>query len=210
MVLRVMAVLRIAFAALAGYTLVFAAQRAVTAPNGIGIVDFFSYFTILSNIAATVVLAVGGVALLFGLRGVPDAVRGAVVAYMAVTGLVYAVVLQAAQEGQLVPWIDDVVHRLLPAFVLVDWLVVPPRRRVTYAAVPYWLVFPGAFVAYSLTRGAIVHWYPYPFLDPRVDGYLHVAAESFIVALAIAVICLAVVWLGALARRAAPDSYRAL
>jgi len=43
-----------------------------------------------------------------------------------------------------------------------------------------------------------------------VDGYLHVAAESFIVALAIAVICLAVVWLGALARRAAPDSYRAL
>jgi hypothetical protein len=98
----------------------------------------------------------------------------------------------------------------MPAFVLVDWLAVPPRRRMDYAAVPYWLAFPVAFATYSLIRGPIAQWYPYPFLDPRVDGYLHVAAQCFVIALVIGVVCLAIVRLGNLARRAAPDSYRAL
>jgi hypothetical protein len=210
MALRIMAVLRLAFAVLAAYTLGFAADRAATPPAGTGMADFFSYFTILSNCAATVVLAVGGVALLLGRRGVPDRVRGAAAVYMVTTGLIYAVVLQADAEGQLLPWIDDVVHRLMPAFVLVDWLAVPPRRRMDYAAVPYWLAFPVAFATYSLIRGPIAQWYPYPFLDPRVDGYLHVAAQCFVIALVIGVVCLAIVRLGNLARRAAPDSYRAL
>ena len=58
-------------------------------------VSFFSYFTILSNISATVTFAVGGIALLLGRRGVPDGVRGAVTCYMSVTGIIYAVVLRA-------------------------------------------------------------------------------------------------------------------
>lgn len=211
MALRIMAVLRLAFAALGGYTLAFAANRAATPPRGIGMIDFFGYFTILSNCAATAAVAVGGVTLLMRTRrGVPDRVRGAIVAYMTITGIIYAVVLSTDQEGQLLPWIDDVVHRLLPAFILVDWLAVPPRRRMDYTVVPYWLIFPVVFVTYSLIRGPIVRWYPYPFLDPRVDGYLHVAAQCFVIALAIGVICLLVVWLGNVSRRAAPDSYRAL
>lgn len=210
MALRIMAVLRIAFAALGAYTLGFAADSSATAPNGTGLDNYFSYFTILSNCAATAVLAVGGVAVLLGRRGVPAWLRGAVAAYMTITGVIYLVVLQADAEGQLLPWIDDVLHRLLPAFVFVDWLAVPPRRRVDYGVVPYWLVFPVAFLVYSLVRGPVVQWYPYPFLDPRVDGYLHVAAETFVIAFAIGVICLGIVWLGDLARRAAPDSYRAL
>ena len=210
MALRIMAVLRLAFAALGGYTLGFAAHSAVTPPDGTGIVNFFSYFTVLSNCAATVVLAAGGVAVLLGRRGVPGRVRGAVAAYMTVTGVIYLVVLQADAEGQLLPWVDDVLHRLLPAFVFVDWLAVPPRRRVEYAVVPSWLVFPVVFLAYSLVRGPAARGYPYPFLDPRVDGYLHVVAETFVVALVICVICLLIVWLGGLARRSAPDSYRAL
>lgn len=210
MALRIMAVLRLAFAALGAYTLGFAANAAATAPTGTGLVNYFSYFTILSNCAATVVLAVGGVALLRGRRGVPARVRGAVVAYMTITGVIYLVVLRADAEGQLQAWIDDVLHRLLPVFLFVDWLLVPPRRRVEYGAVVYWLVLPVVFLVYSLVRGSIVQWYPYPFLDPRVNGYVHVAAETFVIAFAICAICLLVVWLGDRARRAAPDSYRAL
>ena len=211
MALRIMAVLRLAFAALSAYTLGYACNSASTPPVGVGTADFFSYFTILSNIAATVVLALGGFALLRGRRSrMPDRVRGAVVAYMTITGIVYAVVLQPGQEVQLQPWIDDVVHRLMPAFVFVDWLAVPPRRTMSYSVVSSWLAFPAAFVLYSLVRGAVVHWYPYPFLDPRVDGYLHVAAESFVIASSIVLICLVVVWLGGFARRAAPDRHRAL
>jgi len=196
------AVLRLAFAALAAYTLAFACNRASTPPQGVGTLNFFSYFTILSNMAATVTLAVGGVALLLGsVPGMPDGVRGAVTAYMVVTGIIYAVVLQQMQDGQLLAWIDDVVHRVMPVVVFVDWLAVPPREKQPYPTLWYWLLFPLAFVPYSLIRGHFVNWYPYPFLDPREHGYAHVAFECCVIAVVIAAICVAIVWLGRQAGR---------
>lgn len=190
------AVLRLVFAALAAYTLGFACNRAATSPKAIGTLNFFSYFTILGNCCATVVLGVGGVAMLLGRRGVPDGVRGAVTCYMVVTGIIYFVVLQADQAGQVAPWIDDVVHRIMPVVVLVDWLVVPPRVLQSYKILRYWLIFPIAYVTYSLIRGHFADWYPYPFLDPRGRGYGHVALECCLIALTIVAICLVVVWLG--------------
>jgi hypothetical protein len=198
LVTPIIAVLRLGFATLAGYTLGFAANSASTPPRGVGTVNFFSYFTILSNASATVTLAVGGVALLLGRRGMPDGVRGAVASYMSVTGIIYAVVLRAdAQEtGQVAQWIDDIVHLVMPIVVFVDWLAVPPRVKQRYSIVGYWLVFPIAFLVYSLIRGHFVDWYPYPFLDPRGRGYAHVAVECTLVALVILGVCLLVVWLG--------------
>jgi hypothetical protein len=199
---QIVAVLRLGFAALAGYTLGFACNRASTPPTGVGTVNFFSYFTILSNISATVTFAVGGIALLLGRRGLPDGMRGAVTCYMTVTGIIYAVVLRpdAEQAGQLAQWIDDVVHLVMPIAVFVDWLVVPPREKLRYSIVRYWLLFPVAFVTYSLIRGHFVNWYPYPFLDPRGRGYAHVAVECCLIALVIVGVCLAVVWLARLLR----------
>ncbi len=33
-----------------------------------------------------------------------------------------------------------------------------------------WLIFPVVYVVYSLIRGPVADWYPYPFLDPNLDG----------------------------------------
>lgn len=195
-------VFRLAFAALGAYTLGFACNTASTPPNGVGTLNFFSYFTILSNISATVMLAVGGFALLTGRRaGFPEGVRGAVTSYMVVTGIIYAVVLKQDAEGQVVAWVDDMLHQVLPIVVFVDWLVVPPRESQRYSIVRYWLLFPIAFTAYSLIRGHYVNWYPYPFLDPRRNGYAHVTVECCVIAVAIVAICLALVWLGRLMGR---------
>ena len=201
-VAQIVAVLRLGFAALAGYTLAVACNRASTPPAGVGTANFFSYFTILSNISATVTFAVGGIALLLSRRGLPDGVRGAVTCYMSVTGIIYAVVLRAdaEQAGQLAQWIDDVVHLVMPIAVFADWLVMPPREALRYSIVRYWLPFPVAFVTYSVIRGHFVNWYPYPFLDPRGRGYAHVALECCLIALVIVGVCLVVVWLGRLLR----------
>jgi hypothetical protein len=198
----IVAVLRLAFAALGAYTLAVACHRASTPPLGVGTLNFFSYFTILSNVSATVVLALGGAALLLGRRGVPEGVRGAVTVAMVVTGVIYAVILQQQEAGQVAAWIDDVVHRIMPAAVLLDWLVVPPRSRQPYSIVRYWLLFPLAFAAYSLIRGHFLNWYPYPFLNPGPRGYAHVALGCFLIALVIVAVCLAVVCLGRLLRGA--------
>lgn len=195
------AVLRLGFAALGGYTLGYACNVASTPPKGVGTVNFFSYFTILSNISATVTLAVGGFALLLGRRGMPDGVRGAVTCYMSVTGIIYAVVLRPDEAGAIEQWIDDVVHLVMPIVVFADWLVVPPRERPSYSILRYWLLFPVVFVVYSLVRGHFANWYPYPFLDPRGRGYGHVAGDCCVIALAIVGVCLLVVWLARQLRR---------
>jgi hypothetical protein len=65
-----------------------------------------------------------------------------------------------------------VLHRVIPVVMVADWLIDPPRAALELRRALIWLVYPLLFAAYSLMRGPIVGWYPYPFLDPaQVGGY---------------------------------------
>lgn len=149
-------------------------------------VNFFFYFTDLSNLFGALVLLVGGAA---GLRGrgrapgpVPDLVRGAAVLYLVITGLVYWTLLASQTTPETIRWQNDIVHGVMPVVLLLDWLLLPPVSRLSRAKAWRWLVFPLAYLAVSLVRGPIVRWWPYDFLDPREPGgYLHVATWSLIV-----------------------------
>jgi len=66
--------------------------------------------------------------------------------------------------------------------LLADWLVDRPARPVVFTSALVWLVYPVAYLAYSLVRGAIVDWYPYPFLDAGEKGYGSVAVTSVVIA----------------------------
>jgi hypothetical protein len=136
--------------------------------------NFFTFFTILSNLLAAAVFLEGGRRQLAGRPPVPDLWRGAAVVYMTVTYLVFAVLLRDAQE-QLqthVAWVDSVLHRVMPIALMADWLIEPPHTPISFrrAVVP-WLAFPLAWTAFTLIRGAIDGRYPYPFLDPANGGY---------------------------------------
>ena len=63
----------------------------------------------------------------------------------------------------------------IPIVVVVDWLVDPARHRLPLWVAAAWLAYPGAYLAYTLVRGAIVDWYPYPFVDVSELGYGGVA-----------------------------------
>ena len=144
-------------------------------------VNFFSYFTIESNLFAAAVLLAGAVRPR-GRRPTPaaDLVRGAAVLYLATTGVVYRVLLAESvdESDAALAWADAVVHRVMPLVVVGDWLIDPPRTRLTRRHALVWLAYPVAFVAYSLVRGRMVAWYPYPFLDPEeAGGYARVAAH---------------------------------
>ncbi|HEY8599216.1 MAG TPA: Pr6Pr family membrane protein [Thermomicrobiales bacterium] len=151
-------------------------------------VNFFSFFTILSNIFAAVVL------LLAGLRGDADGessltwdlVRGAAVAYMTTTFVVYGLLLTGYNDAlqTSIPWVNNVLHRIFPLVLLIDWVVQPPRHPLTFRQALVWMVFPILYLVYSLLRGPLVGWYPYPFLDPRrAGGYPVVALYSLGIAL---------------------------
>ena len=57
-------------------------------------------------------------------------------------------------------------------------------------------IFPLLYVTYTLIRGAITGWYPYPFLNPENAGsYGGVAAYAVAIAIAIAIVCFFISWL---------------
>jgi hypothetical protein len=169
---------------LAGYRLVFAlltiAAMVTQAVDLAGAgkldpVNFLSYFTIQSNVIAAVVFLVGAVARR-GAHGKGwDLVRGGALLYMTVTYVVFALLLSGIDVDTRLAWVNTVVHTVFPLAVIVDWLIDPPQHRISFRDSLVWLVYPLAWTAYTLIRGEIAGWYPYPFLDPANGGYGSVA-----------------------------------
>lgn len=122
--------------------------------------------------------------------------RGAVALYMTITGIVFAVLLSDVEVGLPAPWVDTVLHRLLPLAVVADWLLDPPRPAPTYRTALAFLAFPLGYFAYSLIRGPIADWYPYPFMDPRGDGsYGEVLVTAVILAVCMAGLTCLMAWI---------------
>lgn len=137
-------------------------------------VNFLSYFTNLSNIFAAVILFTSGLRLYKGLRPTrsDDVIRLAAVLYMAVTGIVYSTLLTGTDVGLLIPWVNILMHYIMPIVVVADWLYQPQKAKLGINDAKWWLLFPVSYLLYSLIRGSIVNWYPYPFLNPdKVGGY---------------------------------------
>mgnify|MGYP003905321687 CR=1 FL=1 len=66
--------------------------------------------------------------------------------------------------------------QMMPVVVVADWLLAPPLSRLQPRHLAAVLVFPTLYLAYTLARGALLGWYPYPFLNPaQVGGYGGVA-----------------------------------
>lgn len=150
------------------------------------ITNFFSFFTVLSNLAAAIVLLWAASHTLRVRRDaqepLPLAVAlAAVTTFMIITGVVYNVLLRGVELPQgsaPVPWSNEVLHLIAPLFMVVDLLLVRTRRRLPWHALWVVLAFPVAWATYTLVRGPLVtnpttlqpYWYPYPFLDPNGSG----------------------------------------
>ena len=190
-------VARLAFATTAIVAMTYQFASLNTQP-GYAKANFFSFFTIQSNILA--VAALFALVLVPAARRTPlfDGVRVAAVLYIAITGLVFALLLAGLQEElqTTIPWVDFVVHKLVPAVIVIDWLVDPPRHRLPLAVAFAWLAYPLAWFAYTLVRGARVDWYPYPFVDVGAHGYGRVLANGAVMAVGMALGALALAWLG--------------
>ncbi|HUG32551.1 MAG TPA: Pr6Pr family membrane protein [Acidimicrobiia bacterium] len=140
--------------------------------NEVSIVDFFSFFSVPSN--ALAVIALGMVAVrprLISSRSF-NVFRGGVTVYMSVTALLYAVLLLAKgiDAGSTEPWVDWSLHVIGPVAMVLDWLLDRPTVSIQQSAVGIWLTLPALYLGYTLIRGPIVDWYPYPFLDPAEMG----------------------------------------
>jgi hypothetical protein len=187
---------RLAFATLAIVAMTY--QFATSADTAFKKANFFSFFTIQSNIL--------GVTVLFLLVLVPrsrrtplfDGARTGVVLYVALVGVVFALLLSGLQEElqTTVPWVEFVVHKLMPVVLVVDWLLDPPLHRLPRWTVLAWLSFPYLWLSYTLVRGEAEDWYPFPFVDVSKLDYDGVLARSVGLTAGFALAGAALLWLG--------------
>ena len=168
------------------------------------VVNYFSYFTIDSNLLAAAVLLIGAVGGRSTRAPSWDLVRGAAVVYMSVTGIVFTLLLANTDVDTAVPWVNTVVHELMPLVIVADWLLDPPATRLTLRQGLLWLSFPIVWLVYTMIRGALVGRYPYPFLDPANGGYGTVVVYCAGVLVVMAIVSALAVALG----RAAHSSAR--
>ncbi|WP_173922957.1 Pr6Pr family membrane protein [Agromyces sp. Marseille-P2726] len=152
--------------------------------------NFFSYFTVQSAMAAVVVLLIAAVFALVAPRDPAwlGIVRTLVTVYVLVSGIVFGIIVAQASTRDYrvdVPWSDTLLHFVVPALAAIAWTtdsVIAVNPRVPWSTVGWTLVYPAAWLVYTLIRGADVGWYPYFFLDEsQVDGYLGVALYCLLV-----------------------------
>ena len=168
--------------------------------------EYFSYFTIqtmLANLAA--LIATGLYRLQSSLDTVAlNIVRQALFAYAVVTGLVYDVLLRGlpTEPGEYVSDIgfpNEILHVIIPAYIVVDWLITPHNSRLPWRSLGIGLIYPVAWVSFSLVRGDLTGWYPYDFLDPREPaGWAGVITHIVAIALMLTALLGLAMWINRL------------
>ncbi|MER6976962.1 Pr6Pr family membrane protein [Streptomyces carpinensis] len=189
-----------------------AAAAAVTAEMLIGPpFRVLSHFAIQSNIAVALVLTFSARRAWATRRPVPAALTGAVVLYVTMSAVVYHLFLTETSPpfsitgapGTHHLWqsvAGHLLHTAVPIAALLDWLLLTAPAHLHLRQAPAWLLYPLAYLAFSLTRGELLpsgaaDRYLYPFLDVARHGYKHVLANALLLGLsfyALAILLVAV------------------
>jgi hypothetical protein len=164
------------------YLVIMKAQANGT-PVATAIVNYFSYFTILTNLLVAVVLTASlceqksGAPKFFATPSVQSAAAVSIVLVCAVYSLQLR---QLWNPGGWQKVADIVLHDVMPVLYVLYWLVFVPKDTLRLADLPRWLAYPGLYLIYTLIRGALTARYPYPFLDVAKIGYAGVAINAVI------------------------------
>ena len=162
---------------------VITADEAVFKGTAARLFNMFCFFTVQSNVIVGVTCGL----LAWRLDRASTAFRAfrlAGVIDIAITGVVYHVALADLQEldGKAAV-ADQLLHLVVPIAGVVGWIVFGPRGSVDVRTIGLAALVPLAWLVFTLIRGPIVDWYPYPFLDVRDHGYPQVLLNSAVVAL---------------------------
>ncbi len=144
----------------------------VTPPAlGTRLVRFVSYFTVVTNL----LVALTTTSLALGQNAYPTwwkVLRLNAIVGITVTGLVHWFLLRPLLDLSGADYVaDKLLHVVVPLLAVVGWLVFGPRGKAERRLLLPSLIYPIGWLVYTLVRGALVEWYPYPFLDVDLHGY---------------------------------------
>jgi hypothetical protein len=162
---------------LVGSTDVNSGASTAASPLSTRLVNLFSYFTIQSNI----LVLIAAIRLLIdpSLSAGPTArrrtgwqvVRLTGLLGIFVTGVVYVIVLRPLSHPTgIYAAVNAGLHYVTPLLAVLGWLLLGPRPRIGWRVFWSALIWPIAWLVYTMIRGAITGWYPYPFLEVPTIG----------------------------------------
>lgn len=140
----------------------------------LALVHYFSYFTIITNMAIVV----------FMLCSVffPNSklnqyfskkeINSGLALYILIVGLIYNLLLKNTWNPQGLEMIaDGVLHDIIPALYLLTWFLFMRTNNLIWSCAVKWLIFPAIYFIYIIVRGEFINEYPYHFLDVLKFGY---------------------------------------
>lgn len=142
------------------------AGQAQGQPVLLTLTNFFSFFTILTNLFAAVILIWTALTP----DGPRPGLRTSAAVYIAVVGLGYSLLLRHLWDPQgLQRIVDILLHDINPAAYILFWFIFFRKgATLSWRSAFLWLIWPLLYLLYSMIRGSMIGWYPYPFLDPRL------------------------------------------
>lgn len=167
-----------ALIAWAAVTLQFVLSLQLAVANGKGIVGgvviYFGYFTILTNLLVASALSAPLAApnSLLGKFFARPNVATTVATAITVVCLAYFFLLRQIWEPQGWQFVADVaLHYVTPALFLLYWGFAVPKKGIRFVDIFRWLLYPVGYMVYILIRGALTGLYPYYFIDVNALGY---------------------------------------
>ena len=170
---------------------------------GSGVISFFSYFTVLTNILVALAFTAGSMRpspphprLLPLLLQQPSTVT-AIAVYITIVAVVYHFLLSHLWEPQgLSKVVDMMQHSIMPTVYLIYWWFGVSKRSLRWRGAVVWLSDPAGYEIYTLLLGAVRDEYPYPFSDVNALGYGRVLFNSLGMFALFAIVALVLISLG--------------
>jgi hypothetical protein len=202
----------VAAAALAGWVglavqqyLIFFSRWSTGASLLGGLVNFFSFFTVLTNTLVVVVLSYAVVhrdsaAKRFFLA---PRVSSAIAVSIVLVSLAYNLLLRHLWQPEGFQFIaDELLHDVMPLLFVVYWWRCVPKGVLRFKHIGLWVLYPLVYFAYVLLRGDMLGQYQYPFIDVGTLGYPQVFMNAGGILTGFVLIALAVVGLDKVLTRA--------
>lgn len=183
-----------------------ALQFVAVLPRSASMIDalwaMLRFFTITTNLLMAVVMT--GIALGWAGFWSQRLLGGLTLAMIFVSG-VYVVLLRRGLELDANAMIADLIlHYLSPIAMLAFWLLFRPQGALRHRDPFLWSIYPLAYGAYAIARGASDGRYPYPFLDLSQISAAQVVANVALLTLCFLLVGWVFVWRD---RRAPPAAH---
>lgn len=156
------------------------------------------YFTILTNLMVAAMMFAGDQG-----RALTARIAGALLLSILMVAITYHAILARLWDPQgLAYWADQGLHTAVPLATLGWWLAFA-LKDTRLRDLPSWLIWPLVYCLYSVIRGGMTGFWPYPFIDLPALGPLRLGLNIAGLVVAFGLLGLVIVGLGRVMRGSA-------